>query len=68
VTDVPGRDPVEIARITIVKTYDDDADGGEAIFTAYSENLSLVDALGMLAFAQAMTVRQYLGDDPEDEE
>ena len=50
----------EIARITIVKTFDDDADGGEAIVTEYSEGLSLVDALGMLAFAQATTFDTYV--------
>lgn len=54
--------PVELARITIVKTYDDDADGGEAIITTYSDSLGLADALGMLAFASAMTVRDYLDD------
>lgn len=58
---------VEVARITIVKTFDDDAEGGAAIYTSYSENLPLVDALGMLAFSQAMTVRDYLGDDDDDD-
>ncbi len=61
-------EPVELARITIVKTYDDNADGGEAITTTYSEHLGLADALGMLAFSQAMTVRHYLGDDEPDDE
>jgi hypothetical protein len=56
---------VEIARIVIIKTFDDTADGGSAIFTCYSDGLALTDALGMLAFAQAMTVRDYLGDDDE---
>lgn len=56
----------ELARITIVKTFNDDADGGEAIQTTYSEGLSLVDALGMLAFAQATTFPTYAGDDDTD--
>jgi hypothetical protein len=60
-------DQVEIARITIVKSFDDRADGGAAVVTTYSDNLALIDALGMLAFATQMTVRTYLGDDREDE-
>jgi hypothetical protein len=59
-------EPVELARITIVKRYDDDADGGEAIVTTYSDGLSLVDALGMLAFAQATTLPTYLDDDEQE--
>lgn len=53
---------LEVARITIVKTLDDD---GEVIITTTISDgrLALSDALGMLAFAQAMTVRDYLGDD-----
>lgn len=54
---------VELARITIVKRYDDAADGGEAVITTYSEGLSLLDALGMLAFAQATTLSDYLDDE-----
>lgn len=61
-TDEDG-DQVEMARITIVKTFDDQADGGMAVTTTYSENLALIDALGMLAFATQMTVRTYLDDD-----
>ncbi len=55
----------EVARITIVKAFDDAAEGGEAITTTYSDHLSLVDALGMLAFAQATTVRTYLDEDED---
>lgn len=54
---------VEIARITIVKSFNDAADGGFMVATTYSEGLALVDALGMLAFSTQMTVREYLGDD-----
>ena len=58
----------EIARITIAKTFDQDADGGEAIVTSYSDGLSLVDALGMLAFAQATTFDTYVNDAEDDDE
>lgn len=56
----------EIARITIIKSFDDDADGGEAVLTQYSDGLSLVDALGMLAFAQATTLDTYMNDEDDD--
>jgi hypothetical protein len=63
--------PLEIARITIVKRFDDQADGGDTIHTTYSDGLGLADALGMLAFAQATTAHDYLhhtldDDNPED--
>lgn len=54
---------VEVARITIVKTFDDNADGGMACFVGYSDDLSLIDALGMVAFAQATTLDTYTEDD-----
>ena len=44
---------IEVARITIVKTFTDDAEGGAGVFMSYSDDLGLLDALGMLAFAQA---------------
>jgi len=51
---------MEIARITIVKSlFEDDV----VIRTLRSDDLPLVDALGMLAFSQAMIVRDYLGED-----
>ena len=56
-------DGVEIARVTIVKTFDDNAEGGAAIWVGYSDGLGLADALGMIAFAQAMTPRTYLDED-----
>lgn len=56
----------EVARVVIVKTFDDDADGGEAIVTTYSEGLSLVDALGMLAFSTWATPSTYIDDEGED--
>jgi hypothetical protein len=56
-------DSIEVARITITKTFTDEVEGGSAIFTSYSDGLGLADALGMLAFSQVMTVREYLGDD-----
>ena len=46
---------VEVARITIVKTFDDQAEGGMACTVAYSDDLGMLDALGMLAFATATT-------------
>ena len=59
---------VEVARITIVKTFDDNMPGGSGVFTHYSEGLSLLDALGMLAFATATTPDTYdcTCDDQED--
>lgn len=54
---------IEMARITIVKTFDDDAEGGAGIWTSYSDGLGLADALGMLAYSQATTFRTYMGDD-----
>jgi hypothetical protein len=55
-------EPLEVARITIVKTLDAE-EGDDIITTTYSAGLALSDALGMLAFAQAMVVRDYLDDD-----
>jgi hypothetical protein len=52
----------QIGRILIVKAFDDDADGGEAVTTSYSAGLSLVDALGMLAFATWSTPDTYMKD------
>lgn len=49
----------EVARIVIVKTFDDLAPGGEAVAAAYSDGLSLLDALGMLAFTTATTPDTY---------
>lgn len=54
---------VEVARITIVKTFDDNSDGGVGCFIGYSDSLSLIDALGMVAFAQATTLNTYMEDD-----
>lgn len=56
---------VEVARITIVKTFDDNADGGMGCWVGYSDDLSLIDALGMVAFAQATTLGNYMDDDEE---
>lgn len=62
-TDADPPQGVEVARITIVKTFDADADGGAAVWTTYSDGLTLIDALGMLAFAQATTFHNYRGDE-----
>lgn len=62
-----GDDPLdgttEIASITIRKLFDDSADGGVAIFTQWSDDLGLADALGMLSFAEHTFARRILGDD-----
>ena len=50
---------VEIARITIVKTFDDDAPGGSAVWTTYSDGLTLLDAMGMIAWALAVVYKDY---------
>lgn len=52
-------EPVEVARITIVKTFDEDADGGVACEVSYSDDLTLLDALGLLAFATTTTPDNY---------
>ena len=49
----------EVARITIVKYFDDNAADGEAVYARYSDGLSLLDALGMLAFTTATTPDTY---------
>lgn len=49
-----------IASITIRKTFDDHADGGEAVFVEWSDGLGLADALGMLAFTEHAMVRQLM--------
>ncbi len=63
-------EPIEVARITITKHFNDQAEGGASIGVEYSEDLALVDALGMLAFAQWSTPRVYLdaGDEDDDED
>lgn len=58
----PPADGPEIARITIVETFADEAEGGSAITIVYSDGLGLADALGMLAFAQATTAHEFLHD------
>lgn len=62
------NDTLEIARITIVKVFDDESDGGTAILTKFSDSLPLLDALGMLTFAQAAVTREYFFDDEDDDE
>ena len=54
---------IEVARITIVKTFDDNAEGGAAVFVNYGGDLALVDALGMLAFAQATAFDTYANEE-----
>lgn len=53
---------VEVARITIVKTFDDTAEGGMACEVGYSDQLCLLDALGMLAYATHVTPETYNAD------
>lgn len=56
-------DGIEVARLTIIKTFDDHADGGAAIRASWSDGLALADALGMLAFAEHTIVRAVLDGD-----
>jgi hypothetical protein len=61
-------EPIEVARVTITKHFNDDADGGTSVSVSYSADLPLIDALGMLAFAQWVTPREYLAAAEEEEE
>lgn len=43
----------------IATDFDDNAADGEAVYARYSDGLSLLDALGMLAFTTATTPDTY---------
>lgn len=59
--DISGADPnaSELGRITIVKAFTEDSDGGVAIFSNYSGDIALVDALGMLEFTKLFILDEY---------
>lgn len=54
---------MEVARIVITKYFDESAEGAMSVRVEYGTNLSLIDALGMIAFAQATTYETYSEDD-----
>lgn len=57
-------DRIEVGRITIIKAFADDSESGSAVRVQYSDGLDMLDALGMLAFAQTLAMAQILeGDD-----
>lgn len=58
---------IEVARITIVKTFDDEAEGSMAVWTTSSQGLSLIDAMGMLAFSSGVVYRDFGPDSPDDD-
>lgn len=53
----------EVARIEIVKRFNDDAEGGMSVHVTYGDDLTLLDALGMLAFAQATAFDTYTNEE-----
>ena len=56
----PGQERYEVARITIVKYLQDD---DVRISTEYSEDLALIDALGMLRLSEDTVIRDFMEDD-----
>ena len=61
--------PYEMSRITIVKTIEDDDRNTPAIGVNYSGDMTLFDAVGMLAFVQATVLEDFqLADDDETDE
>ena len=65
-SDEPDRHAVEVAKITITKYIDPTAQGGMSIYVDYGTGLALVDALGMIAFAQGTAFDVYMEDDDDD--
>jgi hypothetical protein len=52
---------IEVSRVTIVKTFDNDAEGGAGCWITYSEGLSMIDAVGMISFALIQVKDDYMG-------
>jgi hypothetical protein len=49
----------EVARITVTKVIEDD---DVRVYTEWSDDLALVDALGMLRFAEDSVIRDFMGE------
>lgn len=56
---------VEAASITITKGFTADSDGA-VVFVTRSAGLSLMDAIGMVAFTQSVLPEMYASDEGDD--